>query len=82
LDIEIKKNRPKPPTLYTVFNCLLSDSYGIDSNFEDWCGETGFNSDSRKAFKTYELAQEQTKNLKNFMGKELFNQFLKCEDME
>lgn len=58
------------PTVEDVLDCLASDSATIDNarNFEDWCGELGFDTDSRKAEKSYKACQRQDDKLRAFMG--------------
>lgn len=46
------------PTLVDCLSCLMSDANGVDgTSFEDWCNEYGYDTDSRKAFATYEACQ-------------------------
>ena len=40
------------PTSYDVLTCVSSDSYDPNT-FEDFCGEFGYSTDSRKAETTY-----------------------------
>lgn len=48
------------PTLYDVLACLQKYDVGT---FEDFCGEFGYDTDSRKAFKTYKAVIREYKNL-------------------
>jgi hypothetical protein len=43
------------PEAAEVLDCLASDASGYDNarSFEDWCSEYGYDSDSRKAERTY-----------------------------
>ncbi|KWH50715.1 hypothetical protein [Burkholderia cepacia] len=41
------------PKLADVFGCLLSDADSTEETFEDWCDSLGYDSDSRKAERTY-----------------------------
>lgn len=41
------------PAQASVLYCLLSDASGAEENFYDWCDNFGYDSDSRKAFDTY-----------------------------
>lgn len=70
-----------PPTAAEVLECLRGDACIIENcrGFKDFCGELGYDPDSRKAFKTYQACQRQTEKLETFLG-ELFNDFMNCEE--
>jgi hypothetical protein len=59
-----------PPTTADVLDCLASDAAGYENaqSFEDWCGEYGFDTDSRKAERTYNTVKRQADKLRTFMG--------------
>lgn len=59
----------KPPTVEDVLDCLAQDAAGIENSrsFDDWCGEYGYDSDSRKAEKTYRACKEQHEQLRRFI---------------
>ena len=44
--------KPKTPTAEDVLASLLMDARDVES-FEDWCGEYGYDTDSRKALELY-----------------------------
>lgn len=48
------------PTAYSILACL---SYTPSENFEDFCDNFGYETDSITALKTFEAVQEQEKNL-------------------
>ncbi len=58
------------PTVAGVLECLLSDAAGVESArcFEDWCADYGFDTDSRRAERTYRLTVRQTASLKRLLG--------------
>jgi hypothetical protein len=58
------------PTAPDVLECLLSDAATVDSaqSFDEWCAELGYDSDSRKAERTYEACKAQTEQLRAFLG--------------
>jgi hypothetical protein len=56
------------PTAEGVLECLISDSSGIDQPFDNWASDLGYDTDSRKAEKTYKAVQVQTKKLQQFLG--------------
>jgi hypothetical protein len=66
----------KAPKAADVLDCLCNDATGLDnsSGFEDWCSEYGYETDSRKAERTYKTIERQAKRLKHFLG-ESFEDF-------
>lgn len=66
----------KPPTALDVLGCLASDAQSADYTFEEWCSELGFESDSRKAEKTFKAVQKQSAALRKFLGDELYKELL------
>jgi hypothetical protein len=58
----------REPTAEDVLQSLLSDASSADESFEDWCGEYGYDTDSRKAERTYQQVQTQTAKLRAFLG--------------
>ena len=68
----------KPPTLADVLDCLASDASGVDNaqSFEDWASEYGYDTDSRKAERTYRICEEQAQKLKALLGQDAYNQLL------
>lgn len=56
-----------------VLSCLLSDAISIQGcDFEDWCCELGFDSDSRKAHRSYKATERQSAKLRRFLGEDLY----------
>ena len=68
----------KPPTLADVLDCLASDASGVDNarSFEDWASEYGYDTDSRKAERTYHICEKQAQDLKALLGRDAYNQLL------
>ena len=68
----------KPPTLAEVLDCLASDASGVDNaqSFEAWASEYGYDTDSRKAEKTYNICRQQAQELKALLGKDAYDQLL------
>ena len=55
---EVEKYRkPVAPCAASVLNSLLLDSDSVGQSFANWCGDFGYDTDSRKAFDTYESCQ-------------------------
>lgn len=52
----------KPPTMADVLDCLRSDAFTLQESrgFYDWCMDTGFDTDSRTAERTYQTITAQT----------------------
>jgi len=64
---ETTKRQPKPE-LKNVLYCLVMDSSAIDETFEDWCGNFGYDTDSRKALDTFMLCQNIGIQLRQIVG--------------
>lgn len=58
------------PVLVDVLNCVASDAAGFENapNFEDWCSDYGYDTDSRKAERTYKIIQREAGKLRAFIG--------------
>lgn len=69
------------PTAEEVLKCLILDYSGWDSanDFEDWASDLGFDTDSRKAERTYKQIEKQSRKLKNFLGQALIDDLMACE---
>lgn len=66
------------PTAANVLGCLLSDAISADESFEEWCDNLGFDTDSRKAERTYKVVQAQSEKLKRLLGDD-FDRFSQAE---
>lgn len=68
----------KSPTLAEVLDCLASDASGVDNarSFEDWASEYGYDTDSRKTERTYQICKKQAQELKALLGQDAYNQLL------
>lgn len=71
------------PTLEDVMPCLLMDYYSYQNNtdFEDFCNEFGYDSDSRKAESTYKAVCKNGKKLENLFGFDIDKISEKYQDM-
>jgi hypothetical protein len=69
---------PTAPEVADVLDCLASDASGVENSrdFEEWCSEYGYDTDSRKAEKTYRICAAQAEQLKSFLGEDLYKQLL------
>lgn len=64
--------RIKKPTLEDILDSLALDASVLDQTFEEFCGEFGYDTDSRKAEETYQACRENAKGLLSLLGKETF----------
>ena len=60
----------REPSAADVLECLLDDSSSFEnaSSFEEWAEEFGYDTDSRKAERTYKAVEAQAKKLRRFLG--------------
>jgi hypothetical protein len=60
------------PEIADVLDSLASDASGYENapRFEDWASDYGYNSDSRKAERTFRAVYRQTMALRVFLGAE------------
>lgn len=56
------------PTAEGVLDCLLSDAQAGNESFEGWCSNFGYDTDSRKAEKTYKACIKTAKRLRKLLG--------------
>ncbi len=70
----------REPELDDVMDCLCSDALCVinTSSFEDWANELGFDSESRRAERTYQQVQQQTQDLRQLLGDD-FEQTIRTE---
>lgn len=66
----------KTPTVDEVLYCLASDAQSTDESFEDWCGNLGYDSDSRKALATYEACARCATELERLLGQGPYNDLI------
>jgi hypothetical protein len=70
------------PDAADVLDSLASDALGVEysRDFEDWCTEYGYDTDSRRAHRTYALCIRQGAKLQHLLGIDLYHELL--EDTE
>jgi len=68
----------REPSAEDVLDCLASESSYVENaqGFEDWASELGYDTDSRKAERTYNICCTQAGKLKRFLGEDLYKQLL------
>lgn len=69
------KGYPSPDN---VLDSLAQESASVENarNFENWAAELGYDPDSRKAERTYQICLRQAKRLDNFLGSNNYNTLL------
>jgi len=58
----------KKNDLVFAFYCFLSDAHSGKETFEDFCGEFGYDTDSRKAENTYNACKKALVQVKNIIN--------------
>lgn len=58
----------KPSDLRNAFECFLSDAIAGKQSFEDFCGDFGYDVDSRKAEKTWKACQRAAEKADRLLG--------------
>lgn len=67
------------PKAKDVLDCLASDASSADESFEDWASNYGYDTDSRKAERTYKAVQRSAARLQKFLGDSAYRTLLQCE---
>lgn len=67
------------PDLTDVMSCLLNDGRSAEGTFEDFAGEFGYDTDSRKALEIYLTCQVTRGKMINMLGLELFEELCGLE---
>lgn len=68
----------RAPQAEDVLDCLASDAASVENarGFEDWADELGYDTDSRKAERTYDVCRQQANHLRRFLGAQLYTTML------
>jgi GH35 family endo-1,4-beta-xylanase len=68
----------EPPNVAEVINCLASDSASIENSpiFQDWANEMGYDPDSRKAERIFNICHKQADRLTKFLGSALYSELV------
>jgi hypothetical protein len=66
------------PEARDVLSCLADDAAGYENapDFESWAPDYGYDTDSRRALKTFATVEKQSAKLKAFLGDEAYEQLL------
>ncbi len=70
------------PTAVDLLTCLASDVRSVceGESLEDWASETGYDTDSRKAERTYNATRAQEVELRDWLPETVFLELLDCEE--
>lgn len=68
LDFFTGKGWMKEPQLNDVLSCLFSDVFYDGMDFEEFCGELGYDTDSRRAHSVWKAATRQAVKFKDLLG--------------
>lgn len=60
----------RDPDAAGCLDCLLSDAQGGRQSFEDFCGEFGYDTDSRSAEQTHKACEKVAEGLERLFGDE------------
>jgi len=71
-----------PPTVAAVIGCLQTDASSVNEcdTFEEWADCFGYDTDSRSAERMYKTCRAQASKLLAFLGCELFDTLMECEE--
>ena len=74
---------PGEPTTKDVAYCLLADAQCLEytQSFEEWCNDICMDTDSLKAYRTYQQVIKQTDSLKRILGSD-FEDFIGLDEDE
>jgi len=67
--------KPQAPGPADVLHSVLSDAEACGQSFESWCGDFGYDTDSRKAFATYEACQRNGDKVRGIFTREELARF-------
>ena len=69
------------PEVAGVLDCLASDASGVDAttSFEQWAEDMGYDTDIRKAERTWRAVEKQTAGLRRLLGSDAFDELLEAE---
>lgn len=67
-DDRLKRGKPVIPKAASVPHSLVSDADAIGQSFNDWAGDLGYDTDSRKALETFLACQENGVKLRRILG--------------
>ena len=69
----------REPTAEDVLDCLAMDATSLGGSFEDWCAEFEYDTDSRRAERTFQVIEKQSKQLQRLIGAGAYETLLQLE---
>lgn len=66
----------REPSAADVLDSLASDAGCVTGSFEDFCSDLGYDSDSRKAERTYKICKRYATKLEQFLGSEALEELI------
>ena len=75
LAAQIAKAQKVRPSAAEVLACACREGMDADQSFENWCGDFGYDTDSRKAEDTYRACTENGKKARRILGAENYRKF-------
>jgi hypothetical protein len=68
----------REPEVAEVLECLALDASGFENarGFADWCGDYGYDTDSRRAERTHRAVARQAAELRRFLGESAYDALL------
>lgn len=74
---------PIPPTLRDVLSCLRSDAQTVEhgQTFEEWCEDLGYDTDSRRAHRSYGECIQSRHRLMSMIGIGRWDAFMSDESL-
>lgn len=70
---------PKPPEVRDVLNSLSLDCSIGDQSFDDFCADLGYDTDSRKAYASWEACREQMFDIQRWLGGPSYHIFVNTD---
>lgn len=58
----------KEPSIYDILTCLRSDYIEPETSFENFCSDTGYETDSLRALKIFKAVRVQSEKVRKFIG--------------
>ena len=71
---------PTPPNIADVLMSLQSDARFGEQSFEDFCGDVGYDTDSRAAYQTWRQCGEISRLLISLLGHHGYADFMQCTE--
>lgn len=68
----------REPTAQEVIDCIAQDGASVENaeGFEEWARDIGYDTDSRRAHRTYVICKRQTERLQKFLGAERYTELM------